>query len=192
MQLFIFQPNFGVVAAERLLWSSARSLTFSAEAVLISESLLFSLAVLFVDSLLFSLVIDSLLFSLVVLFVDSLLFSTDSFEAVVFSLQDSLLFSASSRILFAIKHMTDILYCMSASMPCSVACSAATAAFAAQMTQSTQTSGTSPNATIGWMVMQIMAVVVMRPTMAKLLLSVVLRGGVGCIVDGWLGAGVLV
>jgi len=189
MQLFIFQPNFGVVAAERLLWSSAMSLTFSAEAVLISESLLFSLVV---DSLLFSLAVDSLMFSLVLLFVDSLSFSAGSFEAVLFSLQDSLLFSASSRILFTIKHRTDILYCMSASVPCSVACSAATAAFAAQMTQSTQTSGTSPNATIGWMVMQIMAVVVMRPTMAKLLLSVVLRGGVGCIVDGWLAAGVLV
>ena len=187
MQIFIFQPNFGVVAAERLLWSSAMSLTFSAEAVLISESLLFSLVL---DSLLFSLAVDSLFFSLVLL--DSLSFSAGSFEAVLLSLQDSLLFSASSRILFTIKHRTDILYCMSASMPCSVACSAATAAFAAQMTQSTQTSGTSPNATIGWMVMQIMAVVVMRPTMAKLLLSVVLRGGVGCIVDGWLAAGVLV
>ena len=127
------------------------------------------------------------MFSLVLLFVDSLSFSAGSFEAVLFSL-----FSAPSRILLTIKHRTDILYCMSASMPCSVACSAATAAFAAQMTQSTQTSGTSPNATIGWMVMQIMAVVVMRPTMAKLLLSVVLRGGVGCIVDGWLAAGVLV
>jgi len=131
-----------------------------------SSSSLGSLVLLFSleGSVLFS--VRAMLFSVRVM-----LFSV---RARLFSTAAAMVFSVRAR-LFGVVSFIAIAHAKMALMRVHWY-SAMVSMFVAQTSQSMLSSGMSPNATIGWMVMQMIAVIVMTPTMAKLGSTVV--GGV--------------